>query len=95
MEPAFPDLVRPRDRDELEAQLHGGFSSQLDEIPLNEIRPAASMVAYRTHCTTWTPSTSKAHSLGLLEGEEIHLILNREGGTCSSSLPQKTGRTLD
>jgi len=51
----LPNLSEAAIGDELDAQRFiGGFSNQLDEIPVNEIRPAASMVAYRTHCTKWT-----------------------------------------
>ncbi|WP_349291327.1 DEAD/DEAH box helicase [Caenimonas sedimenti] len=64
---------------ELEAQrFMKGFDSQIDEIPVNEIRPAASMVAYRTHCGQWKPSEYKLAFPGLAEGEEIYRILNEK-----------------
>jgi len=75
----LPNLSEAAIGDELEAQrFMSGFSSQLDEIPVNEIRPAASMVAYRTHCTKWTPSDFKGAFPGLSEGEEIYPILNEK-----------------
>jgi superfamily II DNA or RNA helicase len=57
----LPHLSEGAIGQELDAQrFMGGFVGQLDEIPLNEIQPAASMVVYRTHCTLWTPDGFKA-----------------------------------
>lgn len=64
---------------ELEAQrFMKGFDSQIDDIPVNEIRPAASMVAYRTRCSQWKPSEYRDAFPGLAEGEEIYRILNEK-----------------
>ncbi len=61
---------------ELEAQRFiAGFANPLDEIPLNEISPAASMVVYRTHCRRWTPDNFKAAFRGV-DIDQLHPILN-------------------
>ena len=78
----LPTLSESAIGQELEAQrFMSGFDNPLDEIPVNEIRPAASMVAYRTHCARWNPSEySKAFS-GLAEGEDIYPVLNEKEHT--------------
>ena len=73
----LPDLSEGAIGQELEAQkFMGGFVGHLDRIPMNEIRPAASMVVYRTHCSQWKPSEHKVAFPGPKEGEEIYPILN-------------------
>lgn len=77
----LPNLSESAIGQELEAQRFiGGFDNQLDEIPVNEIRPAASMVAYRTYCSQWKPSEHSKAFPGLAEGEEIYPILNEKEG---------------
>ena len=62
---------------ELEAQRFiGGFVGQLDEIPLTEIQPAASIVVYRTQCVSWTPDSYKVAFKGSNDAEQVHPILN-------------------
>lgn len=78
----LPNLSESAIGQELEAQrFMSGFDNQLDEIPVNEIRPAASMVAYRTHCARWNPAEYNKAFLGLAEGEEIYPLLNEKEGT--------------
>lgn len=78
----LPNLSESAIGQELEAQrFMSGFNNQLDEIPVNEIRPAASMVAYRTHCAQWNPSEYSKAFPGLAEGEEIYPVLNEKEGT--------------
>lgn len=75
----LPDLSEGAIGQELEAQKFiSGFVGQLDQIPMNEIRPAASMVVYRTHCSQWKPSEHKVAFPGLKEGEQIFPILNEK-----------------
>lgn len=72
----LPDLSESAIGQELEAQrFMGGFVGQLEQIPINEIRPAASMVVYRTRCAQWTPSKYKASFPGVPE-EQIYPIRN-------------------
>ena len=62
---------------ELEAQRFiQGFSGQLDEIPLTEIEPAASMVVYRTRCANWTPAAFRAAFKGSNGAEQVYPLLN-------------------
>lgn len=73
----LPNLSEGAIGQELEAQRFiGGFVGQLDEIPLTEIRPAASMVVYRTQCGNWTPEKYKAAFKGRNDAEQVHPILN-------------------
>lgn len=74
----LPHLSEGAIGQELEAQRFvGGFVGQLDEIPLNEIQPAASMVVYRTHCASWNPDAFKAAFKGSSDEEKVYPILNR------------------
>jgi hypothetical protein len=73
----LPDLSEGAIGQELETQRFlGGFVGQLDEIPMNEIQPAASMVVYRTYCAQWKTSEFKAAFRGISEGEQMYPILN-------------------
>lgn len=73
----LPHLSEGAIGQELEAQrFMGGFVGQLDEIPLTEIQPAASMVVYRTQCALWTPGGFKAAFKGSSGAEKVHPILN-------------------
>jgi superfamily II DNA or RNA helicase len=54
-----------------------GFVGQLDEIPLNEIHPAASMVVYRTQCTNWTPENYRRAFRGASREERVYPVLNQ------------------
>lgn len=46
-----------------------GFGTFLDEIPLKDLRPAASMVVYKTGCTNWTPGRYR-HAFSDLKGND-------------------------
>jgi len=74
----LPDLSEHAIGQELEAQKFlGGFVGKIDAIPLNEIRPAASMVVYQTQCADWAPDQYKKAFRGLAEEERVYPILNR------------------
>lgn len=78
----LPNMSETAIGQELEAQrFMSGFDTQLDDIPVSEIRPAASMVAYRTHCVRWNPAEYSKAFPGLAEGEEIYPLLNEREGT--------------
>lgn len=52
----LPELSSTAIEDELVSQqFFQGFERFLDEVPLKDLRPAASMVVYKTNCTTWQP----------------------------------------
>ena len=73
----LPHLSEGAIGQELEAQrFMGGFTGQIDEIPLTEIQPAASMVVYRTQCAQWTPTSYKAAFKGSNAAEQMYPILN-------------------
>lgn len=73
----LPHLSEGAIGQELEAQRFiSGFVNQLDDIPLTEIQPAASMVVYRTHCAQWKPNAFKAAFKGSIDAEQVYPILN-------------------
>lgn len=73
----LPHLSEGAIGQELEAQRFiGGFVGQLEEIPLTEIQPAASMVVYRTQCARWAPDRFRAAFKGTSDTEQVHPILN-------------------
>lgn len=53
-----------------------GFVGQLENIPLNQIHPAASMVIYRTRCGAWKPNAYRTAFRGMSKEERIYPILN-------------------
>lgn len=73
----LPHLSEGAIGQELEAQRFiGGFVGQLDEIPLTELQPAASVVVYRTQCGAWAPEKYKVAFKGSTGAEQVHPILN-------------------
>lgn len=73
----LPHLSEGAIGQEIEAQrFMSGFVGQLDEIPLTEIQPAASMVVYRTRCARWTPEGYKAAFKGINAAEQVYPVLN-------------------
>lgn len=53
-----------------------GFSSFLDEVPLKDLRPAASMVVYKTECANWTPEKFRRGMRGLNGRDKVYHSLN-------------------
>lgn len=53
-----------------------GFGVFLDEVPLNDLRPAASMVVYRTNCANWTPQFFRRGMRGLTSRDKVFHALN-------------------
>lgn len=73
----LPHLSEGAIGQEIEAQrFMSGFVGELDEIPLTEIHPAASMVVYRTRCARWTPNGYKAAFKGINAAEQVYPVLN-------------------
>jgi len=58
-----------------------GFGVFLDEVPLNDLRPAASMVVYKTNCANWTPKFFKRGMRGLTSRDKIFHTLNEVQNT--------------
>lgn len=68
--------------DEIEAQeFIAGFDGTIDEIPLSELRPAASMVVYRTSCANWEPKNYAAGFKGLSSKERVYPLFNDRENT--------------
>ncbi|WP_112187134.1 DEAD/DEAH box helicase family protein [Ralstonia sp. GX3-BWBA] len=68
--------------EEIDAQQFlAGFDGKLDEIPLTELHPAASMVVYRTRCSAWNPHAYKSAFRGLSKDEHVYPILNAAEST--------------
>lgn len=53
-----------------------GFETFLSEVPLKDLRPAASMVVYKTNCTNWTPKRFKKGFRGLTARDKLYHSLN-------------------
>lgn len=55
------------------------FSPFLDEVPLKDLRPAASMVVYKTHCANWAPRRFR-QAFGAIKGNDklYHSLNERE-----------------
>lgn len=53
-----------------------GFGTFLDEVPLQDLRPAASMVIYKTECANWTPQRFKGGFRGLTSRDKVYYTLN-------------------
>ena len=58
-----------------------GFGVFLDEVPLNDLRPAASMVVYKTNCANWTPKFFKRGMRGLSSRDKVFHTLNEVQNT--------------
>ncbi|WP_456429080.1 DEAD/DEAH box helicase [Rhodocaloribacter sp.] len=58
-----------------------GFTKFPDEVPLQNVRPAMSAVAYRTHCDDWSPDDfpDGVHGYGSLDG--VYHDINHENHT--------------
>lgn len=58
-----------------------GFGSFLSEIPLRELRPAASMVVYKTHCAAWDPKNFRKGFRGLTSRDKLYHSINTSENT--------------
>lgn len=57
------------------------FTKFLSEVPLKDIRPAASMVVYRTGCVNWTPKRFRKAFSGLSPADKLYHSLNEVQNT--------------
>ncbi|MGC1176165.1 DEAD/DEAH box helicase [Polaromonas sp.] len=69
------------DAEQISQDFFRGFGTFLDEVPLNDLRPAASMVVYKTNCTNWTPQSFKRGLRGLTTRDKIFHSLNEVENT--------------
>jgi superfamily II DNA or RNA helicase len=58
-----------------------GFGNVFTEIPLKDLRPAASMVVYKTTCTNWSPLKFKRGFRGLSSRDKLYHSLNEVENT--------------
>lgn len=58
-----------------------GFSRFISEVPLKDLRPAASMVVYRTNCANWTPKRFRKGFRGLTPRDRLYHSLNEHENT--------------
>ena len=67
--------------EQISQEFFRGFGVFLDEVPLNDLRPAASMVVYRTNCANWTPRLFKRGMRGLTSRDKVFHTLNEVQNT--------------
>lgn len=73
----LPELSDGAIAGEIETQQFiAGFDGHIDELPLSELRPAASMVIYRTSCANWTPKNFAAGFKGLSGKDRVYPLFN-------------------
>ncbi|WP_175695058.1 DEAD/DEAH box helicase [Burkholderia ambifaria] len=88
----LPGLSEGAIGQEVEAQeFLAGFVGQLDDIPLHEIHPSASMVVYRTRCAMWKPENFRKAFRGGSKDERIYPILNASEHTLVVLAPRRHG----
>jgi superfamily II DNA or RNA helicase len=78
----LPELIKVAIDEEISSQeFFKGFETFLSEIPLKDLRPAASMVVYKTNCSSWTPKMYPQGFKGLSSRDKLFHSLNREENT--------------
>lgn len=78
----LPELSTAAIDDEILSQeFFRGFGVFLDEVPLKDLRPAASMVVYKTNCANWTPKRFRQGLRGLASGDKVFHSVNEVENT--------------
>lgn len=78
----LPELSTSAIDEEITSQeFFRGFGVFLDEVPLKDLRPAASMVVYKTKCANWTPKKFRQGLRGLNSGDKVYHSLNEVENT--------------
>lgn len=73
----LPDLSSAAIDQELVSQeFFNGFEAFLDEVPLKDLRPAASMVVYQTNCVNWKPINFRRGFKGLSSKDKLFHSIN-------------------
>jgi superfamily II DNA or RNA helicase len=73
----LPDISETVINDEITSQeFFNGFGAFLEEVPLKDLRPAASMVVYKTHCISWHPERFKHGFKGHTSRDKFYHSLN-------------------
>lgn len=75
----LPELSETAIAGEIDSQeFLRGFGAFPSQIPLREIRPATSMVIYRTRCSAWKPEAYRKGLPGLKPSDQIHHTVNKQ-----------------
>lgn len=69
------------DQEVISQEFFQGFGAFLDEVPLKDLRPAASMVVYKTRCANWAPNNIKDGFPGLTDTRYLYHSLNPQENT--------------
>jgi superfamily II DNA or RNA helicase len=78
----LPDLVGAAIEQQAEAQrFFQGFDASPAEVPIKDLRPAASMVVYRTRCPQWIPHSFRNGLPSLNARSRVVSALNQERRT--------------
>lgn len=78
----LPDLSTAAiEAEQISQDFFRGFGVFLDEVPLNDLRPAASMVVYKTSCANWTPKNFIRGMRGLSSRDKVFHAINEVENT--------------
>ena len=78
----LPELSASAINEELASQeFFQGFEAFLNEVPLKELRPAASMVVYQTNCEAWIPKNFRRGFRGVTARDKFYHSLNAAENT--------------
>jgi superfamily II DNA or RNA helicase len=78
----LPSISESVINQEIESQeFFNGFGELLKEVPVKELRPAASMVVYKTHCVTWRPQDFRKGFRGLSSRDKLYHTINQNEKT--------------
>ncbi|XYJ92670.1 DEAD/DEAH box helicase family protein (plasmid) [Cupriavidus necator] len=85
-DPDWNELLQELSDSQIEKQIEArsfleGFEPFEGEIPLQEIRPATSMVVYRTRCSVWKPGNYRKGLTGLSPTDKVRDTLNAKENT--------------
>ena len=80
-DPDWNELLQELSDTQIDKQIEArsfldGFEPFEGEIPLQEIRPATSMVVYRTRCSAWKPGNFRRGLQGLAPSDKVRDTLN-------------------
>lgn len=74
----LPDLSDSQIDDQIESRKFlEGFEPFSGEIPIQEIRPATSMVVYRTRCSVWNPKDFRKGIQGVKASDKVRHTVNQ------------------
>ena len=78
----LPEMSAAAINQELSSQeFFRGFEAFPRELPLKDLRPAASMVVYKTHCANWAPRGYRKGFRGLSQGDKLYHTINEHEKT--------------